>query len=372
MRKFMTNLRKGRERRTDRSIIDTGQAASSSTSVSAAYVYYYLHLAEESPKINSGQTVESERPLAGCRGPRNEIPTDSGNDLSIHSEGNRPTQLDPTKPEQPQSRNDTLPKTRAEVAQQKLLQASEDLSATLQDYLYEPASPTRHNEAVIPPEEALIISKAVNPEGFARAVEQVLAKQQEKSEGTASKIADALGKMYPLLSLSLSLGSSVVSLGGAQLAPLQCAMNGASLLLSIAYQEHGRGDDFGERQPAGVERQGIVTLPEPATVTVTVCALLGALTVYVPPGAAAPRYVKMTSGAGPAVIVMPLTSGIQPALSLPAPVQTVPPHPLLMYCTPVVLRFTQTDVLFRIASCRAPFRMVWSSWAPAVKVDACQ
>jgi len=60
----MTNLRKGRERRTDRSIIDTGQAASSSTSVSAAYVYYYLHLAEESPKINSGQTVESERPLA--------------------------------------------------------------------------------------------------------------------------------------------------------------------------------------------------------------------------------------------------------------------------------------------------------------------
>src|SRR5439155_18456911 len=50
---------------------------------------------------------------------------------------------------------------------------------------------------------------------------------------------------------------------------------------------------------------------------------------------------------------------------LPAPVQTVPPHPLLMYCTLVVLRFTQTDVLFRIASCRAPFRMVWSSWAPA-------
>jgi len=75
-------------------------------------------------------------------------------------------------------------------------------------------------------------------------VEQVLAKQQEKSEGTASKIANALGKMYPLFSLTLSLGSSVVSLGGAQLAPLQCAMNGASLLLSIAYQEHGRGDDF--------------------------------------------------------------------------------------------------------------------------------
>jgi hypothetical protein len=45
MKKFVTILRKGREKRTDRSIIvDTGQAASSSTSVSAEYVYYYLHL----------------------------------------------------------------------------------------------------------------------------------------------------------------------------------------------------------------------------------------------------------------------------------------------------------------------------------------
>ena len=173
------------------------------------------------------------------------MPTDSRNELSVHSEGNSSTQLDPTKQEQPPPpRNDTLPKTRAEVAQQKLLQASEDLSATLQDYLYKPTSPTRHNEAVIPPEEALIISGAVNQEGFVRAVEKVLAKQQEKSEGTASKIANALGKMYPLLSLTLSLGNSVVSLGGLQLAPLQCAMNGASLLLSIAYQEHGRSDDF--------------------------------------------------------------------------------------------------------------------------------
>jgi tetratricopeptide (TPR) repeat protein len=204
--------------------------------------FIIIYIYEMSPKIDSGQTGMSERP--GYRGPRNEIPTDSCNELSVHSERNRSTQLDPTKQEQPPSRNDTVPKTRADVAQQKLLQASEEFSATLQDYLYKPTSPTRHNEAVIPPEEALIISGAVNSEGFARAVEKVLAKQQGKLEGTASKIANALGKMYPLLSLTMSLGSSVVSLGGAQLAPLQCAMNGASLLLSIAYQEHGRGDDF--------------------------------------------------------------------------------------------------------------------------------
>jgi predicted butyrate kinase (DUF1464 family) len=87
-------------------------------------------------------------------------------------------------------------------------------------------------------------------EGFARAVEileKVLAKQKQQAEGMASKIANAPGKMYSLLSLTMSSGTNAVSLAstsGAPLAPLRCAMNGVSLLLTITYQEHDRGDDF--------------------------------------------------------------------------------------------------------------------------------
>jgi tetratricopeptide (TPR) repeat protein len=245
MKKLVNKLRKGREKRINPSItVNSPEAAGSSASVSDECVYHYLHEAEKFLQISSGQIDGRDEP--GHRRCRNETSTDSRNELPIrhHDDGNRSTQIELNEEVQQPLRSDTLPKMRAEVAQQKLLQASEDLAATLQDYLYKPNSPAGHNEVVIPPDEALIICGAMDPEGFARAVEKVLAKQKKQAEGIASKIANAFGKMYPLLSLTLSLGSNVVSLGGAQVAPLQCAMNGISLLLSIAYQEHGRGDDF--------------------------------------------------------------------------------------------------------------------------------
>jgi tetratricopeptide (TPR) repeat protein len=166
---------------------------------------------------------------------------DGRDELGAHPETNPSVQV--ARPDFT-SRDSSCPKTRTEVAHQKLLEASEDLATILQDYLNTPTAPARHNETVIPPNEMLIISGAMNPEGFASAVEKVLAKQEEHTKGMASRITNALCKMYPLISLALSLGSNAVSLGGAPFAPLQCTLNGISLLLSIAYQEHDRSDDF--------------------------------------------------------------------------------------------------------------------------------
>src|SRR5260370_16349696 len=62
----------------------------------------------------------------------------------------------------------------------------------------------------------------------------------------------------------------------------------------------------------------------------------------------------------------------QPPPSVPAPVHTVPAHPPVRNCTLFVLCFTQTVVLFEIATWRPRLMMVASSRAPPWRVAARQ
>src|SRR5574341_1213244 len=63
-----------------------------------------------------------------------------------------------------------------------------------------------------------------------------------------------------------------------------------------------------------------------------------------------------------------------PFPSVPGPVHTVPLQPgaFVRNCTLLATSFTQTAVFFEIATDRARFRMVASSWAPAFSVAARQ
>jgi hypothetical protein len=113
--------------------------------------------------------------------------------------------------------------------------ASSSLSSTLSDYF------AGSSESYVPPSD-FALDCPFNPENFGAAVECVLLTQQNQSPTIASKVGSAISKIYPLASLTLGLAASASE--SAALTPVKGAINSLSLLLTLADQEQGRGEDF--------------------------------------------------------------------------------------------------------------------------------
>ncbi|KAK3391181.1 hypothetical protein B0H63DRAFT_508378 [Podospora didyma] len=81
-----------------------------------------------------------------------------------------------------------------------------------------------------------------DPEKLSAFVSQVLDEQKAKKATISSRFGAIIGKVYPLLSLTLGTTSAVAE--GVTFVPVKGTVNALSLLLAIADQEHTKSADF--------------------------------------------------------------------------------------------------------------------------------
>lgn len=81
-----------------------------------------------------------------------------------------------------------------------------------------------------------------NPEKLSSLVDKILSEQRNQKASISSRFGSVMSKLYPLLSLTLGIGSAIAE--GASFLPVKGAVNGLSLLLLIAGQEHTKTTDF--------------------------------------------------------------------------------------------------------------------------------
>lgn len=129
-----------------------------------------------------------------------------------------------------------------ELAHEALLQASDELVKTLEDYINSSQASDYNGNVPSAHFKLSFSSGLMTPENFGAAIEQVLLKQKNQKPTIASKVGNAIGKIYPLASLTLGLAAYATE--SATLAPVKGAANSLSLLLQIADQEQSRGEDF--------------------------------------------------------------------------------------------------------------------------------
>lgn len=103
------------------------------------------------------------------------------------------------------------PKSRIEMAQQSLIEASNSLSETLKVYIDAPNGGEDEKPLVLliaNDTNLMGDSGPVTAEQLSMAVETVLLKQQGQKPSLASKSGSAIGKLFPLASLALGLGAN--------------------------------------------------------------------------------------------------------------------------------------------------------------------
>lgn len=127
----------------------------------------------------------------------------------------------------PASRSGEHSNPRINAARKQLFEASDALSSTIAVY-YE----TRKTEDVGPPLTENM-KGAMSPEQLTEAVNAVILKQQQQKTTLSSRIGNAIGKIYPLASLTLGVGATIAE--SASFIPLKGAVNGLCLLLSVSY-----------------------------------------------------------------------------------------------------------------------------------------
>jgi hypothetical protein len=142
-----------------------------------------------------------------------------------------------------------LTKTRTELANEKLLEASEELGKTLKEYVSS-ADSKANKTTVQTVDQALSTDESITPETLAKTVEFVLSKQQNQKPTVANKIGRAIGKLYPLASLTLGMGSAAAEVAsstqwfvksianadymqGVSFLPIKGTFNCLSLLLTV-------------------------------------------------------------------------------------------------------------------------------------------
>lgn len=102
------------------------------------------------------------------------------------------------------------PKSRIEMVEQSLIEASNSLSETLKVYIDAKGGEDEKPLASLIANDTNLIggSGPVTAEQLSMAVETVLLKQQGQKPSLASKAGSAIGKLFPLASLALGLGAN--------------------------------------------------------------------------------------------------------------------------------------------------------------------
>ncbi|KAK6537177.1 hypothetical protein TWF694_011374 [Orbilia ellipsospora] len=129
----------------------------------------------------------------------------------------------------------TAVSTRVSLAQQRVQAACIELLESLQQYYNDKGAA----QSSIIDISDLDVSSA---QMLSATVEGVLLNQQSQEMSVASKIGDFMGKIYPLASLALGLGSAAAE--GGSFLPIKGVVNSLSLLLQIAEKERTRTEDF--------------------------------------------------------------------------------------------------------------------------------
>lgn len=121
---------------------------------------------------------------------------------------------------------------RVKSAKEQLLDASAALTETLKLY----RKGHRDGEADIPflDDDAKLgePGEHMTPEKVATTVDAVIAQQQNQKPTAASRVGNVIGKIYPLVSLTMGVGATVAE--SASFVPVKGAVNGLCLLLSVS------------------------------------------------------------------------------------------------------------------------------------------
>lgn len=90
--------------------------------------------------------------------------------------------------------------------------------------------------------EGLNVEDIRDPEKLSSLVAKILRERTSQKASISSRFAPVMGRLCPLVSLALGIGSSIAE--GIAFVPVKGAVNALSLLLLIADQEHTKATDF--------------------------------------------------------------------------------------------------------------------------------
>jgi hypothetical protein len=125
------------------------------------------------------------------------------------------------------------PNPRIQAARTKLFEASNSLSETLLDYSKGRKGADPVGSILFDKSELGETGQEVTPDQLIAAVETMVLKQ---GATIASKIGHAIGKIYPLASLTLGVGATIAE--SASFAPVKGAVNGLCLLLAVSRRQY--------------------------------------------------------------------------------------------------------------------------------------
>ncbi|KAJ9132244.1 Tetratricopeptide-like helical [Pleurostoma richardsiae] len=125
---------------------------------------------------------------------------------------------------------------------QKLIEASRELLYALK--VYTSSGKGRNEEVLLLDDDPYnaTLDNVRDPELLSSLIDEFLAQNQDKKSSVSIRFGSVISKVYPLLSLVLGIGSTVAE--GATFVPVKGTVNGLSLLLAIADQEHTKTTDF--------------------------------------------------------------------------------------------------------------------------------
>jgi hypothetical protein len=127
------------------------------------------------------------------------------------------------------------PNPRIQAARTKLFEASNSLSETLLDYSKGRKGDDPVGSILFDKSELGETGQAVTPDQLIAAVQTMVLKQEKQAATIASKVGHAIGKIYPLASLTLGVGATIAE--SSSFAPVKGAVNGLYLLLAVSRRQ---------------------------------------------------------------------------------------------------------------------------------------